>query len=55
VHAALGEKDQAFEWLRKACDERDPHVIWLKVDPTLENLRSDPRFTQVLRDMKLPP
>jgi TolB-like protein/Tfp pilus assembly protein PilF len=55
VHAALGEKDQAFEWLRKACDERDPHVIWLKVDPTLENLRSDPRFAQVLRDMGLPP
>jgi tetratricopeptide (TPR) repeat protein len=55
IHAALGEKDQAFEWLRKACDERDAHVIWLKVDPTLDNLRSDPRFTQVLKDMGLPP
>jgi tetratricopeptide (TPR) repeat protein len=55
VHAALGEKDQAFEWLRKACDERESSVIWLKVDPTLENLRTDPRFAQVLRDMGLPP
>jgi hypothetical protein len=55
IHAALGEKDQAFEWLRKSCDERDPFVIWIKVDPTLDSLRSDPRFAQVLRDMGLPP
>jgi serine/threonine-protein kinase len=55
IHAALGEKDKAFEWLRKSCDERDPFVIWIKVDPTLENLCSDPRFAQVLRDMGLPP
>jgi tetratricopeptide (TPR) repeat protein len=55
IHAALGEKQQAFEWLQKARDERDPLVIWLKVDPTLDNLRSDPQFAQVLRDMKLPP
>ncbi|MBX9581057.1 MAG: protein kinase [Gemmataceae bacterium] len=55
IHAALGEKDQAFEWLRKACDERDSRVIWIKVDPTLDGLRSDPRFAQVLKDMGLPP
>ena len=55
VHAALGEKVQAFEWLRKACDERDPHVIWIKVDPTLDSLRSDPQFAKVLKDMGLPP
>jgi hypothetical protein len=55
IHAGLGEKDEAFKWLQKACDERDPHVIWLKVDPTLESLRSDPRFTQILKDMGLPP
>jgi tetratricopeptide (TPR) repeat protein len=55
IHAALGEKDQAFEWLGKACDERDPNLIWLKVDPTMDNLRSDPRFAQVLKDMGLPP
>src|SRR5713226_7673786 len=54
IHAALGEKDQAFEWLRNACDERDILVIWLKVDPTLDSLRSDPRFTQILKDMGLP-
>jgi hypothetical protein len=55
IHAALGEKDQEFEWLRKAGDERDSAVIWLKVDPTLDGLRSDPRFAQVVKDMGLPP
>lgn len=55
IHAALGEKVEAFEWLQKACDERDAQVIWLKVDPTLDSLRSDPRFAQVLKNMRLPP
>jgi serine/threonine protein kinase/tetratricopeptide (TPR) repeat protein len=55
IHAALDDKDRAFEWLQKACDERDSYAIWVKVDPTLDNLRSDPRFAQVLRDMRLPP
>ena len=55
IHAALGENDQAFEWLQKARDERDSLVIWLKVDPTLDNLRSDPRFNKVLEEMGLPP
>ena len=55
IHAALGENDQAFEWLRKACDERDSAVIWLKVDPTMDSLRPDPRFAKVLMEMGLPP
>ena len=54
IHAALNEKDEAFAWLRKSCDERDPQVIWLKVDLTFDNLRSDPRYAQVLKDMGLP-
>ena len=55
IHAALGEKDEAFKWLKEACNERDSLVIWLKVDPTLDNLRGDPRFAQLLIDMGLPP
>src|SRR5205807_1196885 len=51
---ALGDRDRAFEWLHKACDERDSHAIWIKVDPTLDNLRSDPRFNDQLRHMGLP-
>ena len=53
IHAALGERDEAIAWLQKACDEREPWVIWLKVDPTLDKLRSDPRFDAILQDMRL--
>jgi TolB-like protein/tetratricopeptide (TPR) repeat protein len=55
IHAALGERDLAFAWLRKSCDERDGLVAWLRVDPTMDNLRPDPRFAQLLKDMGLPP
>jgi hypothetical protein len=55
IHAALGEKDQAFERLLKASEERDLLIIGLKVDPTMDDLRSDPRFAQLLKDMGLPP
>jgi tetratricopeptide (TPR) repeat protein len=53
IHAALGERHQAFEWLQKACEERYVGVIWLKVDPTWDNLRSDPRFDAILQQMGL--
>jgi Flp pilus assembly protein TadD len=54
ILAALGEADQAFAWLTRACNERAPFVIWLRVDPTFDVLKPDPRFAQVLRDMNLP-
>jgi len=53
IYVALGDPDPAFDWLQKACDERDSLAIWLKVDPTLDRLRSDPRFGEVLRSMRL--
>ncbi len=48
IHAALGEKDQAFAWLQRAYDDRDENVVVLKVDPFFDNLRSDPRFATLL-------
>jgi serine/threonine protein kinase/tetratricopeptide (TPR) repeat protein len=53
IHAALGEKDEAFEWLEKAYGERNQGLAFLKVDPTLDPLRSDPRFERLLRRMNL--
>jgi tetratricopeptide (TPR) repeat protein len=55
VYTGLGEKDQAFEWLRKAYDGRDKGLVSSKVDPPLDPLRSDPRFQDLLRRMKFPP
>ena len=36
VHAGLGEKDEAFEWLERAYEVRDQGVVFLKVDPPLD-------------------
>jgi len=55
IYAGLGEKDQAFFWLQKAYEERDWGMAWLKVDPTLDSLRSDRRFDALLQEMGLPP
>jgi hypothetical protein len=52
VYAALGESDQAFQWLEKAY-EGHRLLLWLKVDPEYDPLRSDPRFSALLRKMGL--
>jgi serine/threonine-protein kinase len=54
ICAGLGEKDQAFAWLEKAYDERSFRMAWLKVEPRWDDLRSDPRFTQLLQRTGLP-
>ena len=49
LYLSLGDKDKAFEWLEKAYDERSAVMVFLKVDRRLDKLRSDPRFTDLLR------
>jgi tetratricopeptide (TPR) repeat protein len=53
VHAGLGDIDQVFSWLDKAYEDRDPDFMMLKVEPLLDPLRADPRFTALLRKMRL--
>jgi len=42
------------EWLQKAYADRSMFVTFLKVEPELDNLRSDPRYTDLLRRLNLP-
>ena len=53
IYFGLGEKDQAFEWLDKACEQRSALLLWIKTQPELESVRSDPRFQDILRRMNL--
>ena len=53
IYTGLGEKDQVFAWLEKAYDLRSTNMIWLKVEPKFDGLRSDPRFTDLLRRIGL--
>jgi TolB-like protein/DNA-binding winged helix-turn-helix (wHTH) protein/Tfp pilus assembly protein PilF len=54
IYAGLGEKDRAIEWLDKAYEVHDKGMCFLKVDPPLDPLRSDPRFQDLLRRMNFP-
>jgi TolB-like protein len=52
-YALLGDKDQAFAWLDKAYEARIG-LLYLKVFPPWDSIRSDPRFEDLLRRMRLP-
>ena len=53
IYTGLGQKDKAFEWLERAYEARAMGII--KAVPTLDPLRSDPRFADLLRRMNLQP
>jgi hypothetical protein len=48
------EKDQAFRWLDTAYRERDLLLLGLKTDDSLDPIRSDPRFADLIRKVGLP-
>jgi serine/threonine protein kinase/TolB-like protein/Flp pilus assembly protein TadD len=54
VYLGLGEKEQALAWLEKAYEDRSEVFVWLKVEPLLDSLRSDPRFADLLRRIGFP-
>jgi TolB-like protein/DNA-binding winged helix-turn-helix (wHTH) protein len=53
LYSLLGETDHAFDWLQKAYQERSPHIEALKENTDFDNLRSDPRFGELLRRVGL--
>ena len=52
-YAAAGDRDAALSWLEKAVDERAPWLPELKMEPMYDPLRSDPRFTALLKRVGL--
>jgi DNA-binding winged helix-turn-helix (wHTH) protein/TolB-like protein len=54
VHAGLGQNDAAFASLNNAFDERSNWLVWLRLDPRWNGLRSDPRFAQLVSRMRFP-
>jgi TolB-like protein/DNA-binding winged helix-turn-helix (wHTH) protein len=53
IYAALGEKDSAFLWLRKAYDQHSPAMLAIGSDSAYDPLRSDPRFQDLIRRVGL--
>jgi tetratricopeptide (TPR) repeat protein len=55
VYARLGDKEQTLAWLEKAWQDQDQWLVWIKVTPMLDSVRSDPRFTELVRRVGLEP
>ena len=53
VYAALNDKDAAFQWLEKCHQDHCPYMVVIKVDPTIDDLRSDRRYSDLLRRVGL--
>jgi TolB-like protein/Flp pilus assembly protein TadD len=53
IYTALSEKERAFECLEKAFENRSEALVWLKVDPRLDAIRTDPRFINIQRRVGL--
>ena len=54
LHAFRGEDDEAFRWLDKAFDHRDPQLRWAKARPEFRILHDDPRWVHLMVRMNLP-
>jgi len=54
LYAITGDKDRAFAWLEKDLEQHTNNPPFLKTDPTWDDLRSDPRFEQLLKRVDIP-
>jgi tetratricopeptide (TPR) repeat protein len=54
VYLAMGKNDAAMDWLEKAFADRSNGLVFLKVEPELDSLRSNPRFAALERKLKFP-
>jgi eukaryotic-like serine/threonine-protein kinase len=54
IYVGLDEKDEAFAWLEKAYQERSWWLVWIKMDPKVDSLRSDARFIDLMRRVGFP-
>jgi TolB-like protein/Flp pilus assembly protein TadD len=54
LYGALGDSNEAFAWLQKAYEERDPQLTYVKAGRRFEPLRHDPRFQALVRRIGLP-
>lgn len=53
LYAGLGDKDQALAWLEKAFEERAGLLTWVNVEPMMDDVRSDPRFQDLIHRIGL--
>lgn len=55
IFAGLNDRDKAFEWLEKAYEQKYEGVVFIKVQPYYDSLRSDPRYFDLIKRVGLKP
>ena len=55
IHIGIGENDHALEYLERAYEEKSHWLIYLHMDPSMDTLRDDPHFRDLIRRVGLPP
>jgi hypothetical protein len=54
VYAGLADKEQTIFWLKRGYEERNEEMIYMKIEPVLDPIRSDPRFQELIRSVGFP-
>ena len=54
IHTDRRERNRIFDWLERAYEERSANLCFVNVEPAFDNVRSDPRFQDLVRRMNFP-
>jgi hypothetical protein len=54
IHLALGDHDEAFDWLRVAFEQRNGWLVHIKVNQRYDGVRTDPRDHALVRQLNMP-
>ena len=55
VYLSVGEKEKAFDMLEKAYEQRSWELVFMRTEPWLDELHTDPRFEEVMSRLNFPP
>ena len=53
-YGVIGDRDKAFTWLEKAASEGSAFFFYIKVDPSFDPIRCDPRFAAMVKRLGFP-
>jgi len=54
IHSALGDKNEAIDWLERSYEAKETVIVYVKIDPSLDPLHGDPRFEKLANQI-IPP
>lgn len=54
IYAAIGDDAQLFDWLEKSYDRQEVEMTWLKMEPSLQPYKDDPRYLDLMTRMNFP-